>query len=194
MNTRKPGYVATAFAAVFAATLCGATGLIASTPTAEAGDRPQHRRTTLISCIGNETATWSPGLTNKVQPYLIAVDNRWSSCSIGGSPAQVSARSQAQFSVVESCAQFGVPANATWLIKWSNGATSTFKFEATVNISGGNFMITAPGTIMDGAYRGSLAIATFTLLNSAGLFTNGCDTPEGVTTVSGPSTLLIMDD
>jgi hypothetical protein len=129
-----------------------------------------------------------------VQPYTITVDNRWSSCSVGGNPAAVSARSQAQFTVVESCAQFGVPANATWLIKWSNGSTSTFTFDATVNISGGNFMITAPGTITNGAYRGSLAIATFTLLNSAGLFTNGCDTPEGVTNISGPSALVILDD
>ena len=194
MNTPKVGHVGTAVASALVTALCGAVALIASAPTAQAGDHPKHRRTTLISCVGNETATWSPGLTNTVRPYLITVDNRWSSCSIGGSPAQVSARSQAQFSVVESCAQFGVPADATWLIKWSNGTTSTFKFEATVNINGGNFMITAPGTITDGAYRGSLAIATFTLLNSAGLFTNGCDTPEGVTTVSGPSTLLILDD
>lgn len=95
---------------------------------------------------------------------------------------------------VESCAQLGVPAEATWLIKWSDGKTSTFRFEATVNVSGGNFMITAPGTITDGRYKGNTAIATFTLLNSAGLFANGCDTPEGVTSISGPSSLVILND
>lgn len=95
---------------------------------------------------------------------------------------------------MESCAQLGVPAEASWLIKWSDGKTSTFRFEATVNISGGNFMITAPGAITDGRYKGRTAIATFTLLNNAGLFTNGCDTAEGVTTINGPSSLVILND
>ena len=55
-------------------------------------------------------------------------------------------------------------------------------------------MITAPGMITDGLYRGKEAIATFTLLNSAGLFSHGCDTPQGVTMVSGPSGFVVIDD
>lgn len=171
-----------------------AASSLVATPANAGNNTSYHHRATVISCVGSESATWSPGLTYTVQPYLITVDNQWPSCTIEGRPASLSASSHAQFSVVESCAQLGVPAEATWLIKWSDGKTSTFRFEATVNVSGGNFMITAPETITDGRYKGNTAIATFTLLNSAGLFANGCDTPQGVTSISGPSSLVILND
>lgn len=149
-----------------------------------------------FSCAGNETATWTPGLTNQVQQYQIGISDQWSTCTVrGGDSLPYTATSQAQFPVTESCSKLGVPAEASWVIDWYENGTqvgqSTFQFQATVNVSRGNFVISAPGKITDGLYRGERAMLTITLPNAAGEFNNACDTTQGVTSLSGTSVLDI---
>jgi hypothetical protein len=183
--------------------LCAASALLflaialvgMHTQPVRAGDMQQH-----ISCVGTEVATWTPGLTNTTQSYQIGITDQWSTCMIrGGGQLPYTATAQAQFPVTESCTQLAVPAEATWIITWykngvPTGETSTFKFEATVNVSRGNFEISAPGSITGGLFKGQRAITTITLTNAAGEFANACDTTQGVTSLNGTSVLDIGGD
>ncbi|KPW68449.1 hypothetical protein [Pseudomonas cannabina] len=77
-----------------------------------------------------------------------------------------------------------------WIINWSNGTTSTYKYDAFYNDTVGlNKTIVGIGKIVAGRYTGALAITTYVLFN---LGLNDCATTTGVASMSGPSNLIII--
>ncbi|GFM80458.1 hypothetical protein PSCICO_37150 [Pseudomonas cichorii] len=144
----------------------------------------------LAECTGTHTAEWSPGLTNTSQTINVSTNSNWSVCVL---PLGVSAASAQSFQATFSCQSFFLQTpTITWVINWSDGATSTYAFTAQIdNLGNLNTTITGDGTITDGRYKGAAARTLFTLQNLTSILNNDCNQPSGVTKVSGISKLVI---
>lgn len=148
----------------------------------------------LASCmVGTHTANWSPGLTNTVQPINVSTVSNWGPCVSLSHPLAVSASSSQSFQATFSCQSLLLQTQPiTWIINWSDGASSTYEFTASVTSLGNlNTTITGVGKIVSGRYKDAKALTTFVLQDVANILNNDCNQPEGVTRMSGISTLLI---
>lgn len=151
---------------------------------AHAGSAP------LARCSGQHTASWSPGETNVSQPITITTDTVWECKQASG--GAITATSDESFKGQFNCASNAEAQPAiTWTIHWNDGEQSTFVFNATVDAVNGNLNINAPGTVTQGRFAGSKATAAFTLNNFAAELNTLCNTPGGVTSATGTSTLTI---
>lgn len=148
----------------------------------------------LASCmVGTHTANWSPGLTNTVQTINVSTTSHWTACGSLAYPLAVSASSTQNFQATFSCQSLLLqtpPIN--WVINWIDGASSTYEFTASVTSTGNlNTTITGVGKIVSGRYKDAKALTTFVLQDVANILNNDCNQPEGVTRMSGITTLLI---
>ncbi|WP_260407339.1 hypothetical protein [Pseudomonas cichorii] len=145
----------------------------------------------LAECTGNHTAEWSPGLRNTEQTITVSTNSNWAVCVL---PLGVSAISAQSFQATFSCQSFFLETpTITWVINWSDGATSTYAFKAQIdNLGNLNTTIIGDGTIIDGRYKGAKARTLFTLVNLKSILNNDCNQPSGVTKVSGASKLVIL--
>ncbi|UPT36255.1 hypothetical protein [Pseudomonas amygdali] len=155
--------------------------------------RAQAEAVNLVTCTGTHTTNWSPGLTNTSQTIVVSTTSSWNPCVSLSFPLVTSASSSESFQSTFSCESLLLPTSSrTWVISWSDGVTSTYKFNATINNIGTlNTTIVGVGAIVDGRYKGTNATSTFLLGNLQSTLNNSCDTATGVTRVSGLSTLLI---
>ncbi|PBP73625.1 hypothetical protein CCL21_03730 [Pseudomonas syringae] len=153
-----------------------------------APERAQAEAVNLVVCTGTHTGTFSPGLTNASQPINVTTTSSWGTCVL---PLGTSASSSQSFQAPLSCnALLQNTTDVTWIITWGDGETSTYNFDATYNDTGGlNKTVVGIGEIVAGRYTGSTAITTYVLFN---LELNACATTTGVTSLSGPSTLTII--
>lgn len=171
------------------ATLLGLAAATAAPPAGAQAILP------IVSCTGNHAATWSPGVTNTTALHTVTTDTGWSCTQLIALPLLTSVSSHEQFTAPFNCNNLFSTAPITWTLHWSdNGgpATSTFTFTATVAPVNGNLVVTAPGSISAGRYAGRSATAVFTLLNLGATLNSQCSSATGVTSASGPSTLLIL--
>lgn len=148
---------------------------------------------TLESCTGLHQASWSPGVTNTPAEHTVSTTSNWL-CT--GEDLEVSASSVNQFEATFACSGLLGPVDGlVWTINWGdqNGPpTSTLSFNVTVEAVDGNLVITSNGgKITAGRYAGSSALATFVLLGLAGLESNQCEAPGGLTGAGGATTLTI---
>jgi hypothetical protein len=150
---------------------------------------------TLANCTGSHTATWTMGATNKPQLITVGTNSQWGACvQLLPYPALGSASSVDQFTATFDCSSILSPVGATWTINWADGmapSTSTYTFSAQVNAADGNLVITTPGSITAGRYAGASALGTFVLDNVGATLNDLCNTPGGITSGSGLSTLVI---
>lgn len=156
-----------------------------------------HENNESVACIaGMHHATWSPGVTNSVALHTVTADTTWT-CQRKGVPSSdvtTSATSHATFSTSFSCDGIFSTEPTTWTIAWSDDRwpnTSTFVFVAKAAPSNGNMIVSADGKITSGRYKGQDALAQFTLANLAATLSNQCETPTGITSVSGNASLSI---
>lgn len=158
-----------------------------------APQRAQAEALNLVTCTGTHTTNWSPGLTNTSQTIVVSTTSNWSPCVSLSFPLVTSASSSESFQSTFSCQSLLLPTSSrTWVISWSDGVTSTYTFNATINNIGTlNTTIVGVGAIVDGRYKGANATSTFLLGNLQSTLNDSCDTATGVTSVSGLSTLVI---
>ncbi len=158
-----------------------------------APERAQAEALNLVTCTGTHTTNWSPGLTNTSQTIGVSTTSNWSSCISLSFPLVTSASSSESFQSTFSCQSLLLPTSSrTWVITWSDGVTSTYRFNATINNIGTlNTTIVGVGKIVEGRYQDANATSTFLLGNLQATLNDSCDTATGVTSVSGLSTLVI---
>ncbi|MFJ4144929.1 hypothetical protein [Pseudomonas sp. NPDC089734] len=157
-------------------------------------DRAQAQVANLATCLtGTHTATWSPGLTNTDQLINVSTTSNWAPCVSPSAPLAVSASSSQSFQATFSCQSLLLQTSPiTWVINWSDGATSTYEFTATVNNIGNlNTTIVGVGKILDGRYKNAKAMTTFVLGDIESILNNDCAQASGVTQVKGASSLVI---
>lgn len=145
-----------------------------------------------VTCVGNETVTFSPGVTNTPGPVVNTTTQTFSPClHVNGLHVTTwSGFAFGQSNRVASCLQLFGGGPGTRTIEWSNGHTSTWDYTTTTQIVEGNYVVVGTGAITDGLYEGALAQRELVLLGLVeGLA--ACNTPEGLTELSGAFTFTI---
>jgi hypothetical protein len=138
------------------------------------------------SCIGEEHITYSPGLTNTPQEVEIA-GKAGSSCLSLTEPSITSYAISYDFRSTRECDDLLKEDTFEAIYKWNTGATSTARIESTLTHVDGQEIFEGTGTIISGLFKGATVVEAFTLLGNL----DACETPEGLTSVSGPIVLEI---
>jgi hypothetical protein len=138
------------------------------------------------TCIGEESITYSPGLTNTVQEVEIAGKADFSCLSLTD-PSVTSGAVSYDTRDIRACGDLLEEQTFDVTYKWNTGATSTANIDYTPNHVDGQLVLEGTGTVISGLFKGATVIEAFTLLGNL----DACETPEGLTGVSGPIVLEI---
>lgn len=178
-------------AAVIAATTlagCSSDRLQGPDPAASATVGALEEQTALVdlTCTGTNNATFSPGLTFTTRTVDIEADGEYTTC-VSSDPAVTSGTYTASGQGTMSCLAGGHAGAFT--ITWNTGEYSTIEFTNNVALRpGGQTVVVATGTVIDGKFVGDRFDGTFTLFQ---LNVLACLGPEGVRSSTGPTTLLL---
>jgi hypothetical protein len=147
-----------------------------------------------ISCTGWQYDTYTPGITNALQPTTVGLDGDLNviddhsptgSCVAIGSRATAGEQDETLPLLDISCTQLFV-VSPPQTIHWNDGQSSTFTGIATTVRGASNTVLTDTGTVVSGEFAGDVAVFTLIAPNLA--FAN-CATPDGVTTLDFAATL-----
>ncbi len=149
----------------------------------------------LVHCTGTETATFTPGLTNTPTMTQVSTDTNLSSCvHLLVPPLLMPATSSSNPVREYSCLTLIGGGTSNRVINWANGETSHYTAQVTSNIVQGNLVVVRTGVITAGRYAGRSIVGTVVLtplLGSSPDIGTKCATPEGLTSLSGVTTLEI---
>lgn len=146
--------------------------------------------TTLLTCPGSQSATFSPALTNTPVLSSIAVSGSFGPCVNAADPLELRTGTiTADVPAAErSCTSLLQTTPGYRSISWSTGTTSRFDYTASASfVAGGAIQVVQDGTITSGEFAGKSAIGTVTLLSPGLLACSGA----GVSQFGGPATLTI---
>lgn len=103
-------------------------------------------------------------------------------------PGIVTGSSHGSGVVTASCTDLLASSEGSQVIIWNTKQTSTFSYHRTITMANGQTIATLTGSITAGLFSGDPAVLTFT--NPATQLL-ACETPAGLTTKTGITTLLI---
>jgi hypothetical protein len=172
-------------------------GLVAmALGTGVAVSAPAQAATALISCTGWTYTTYSPGLTNTVQPTtvvdqgdlnVLGPNSPTGSCLDLGSSATSGQRDVT--ALLDLSCNAILTETGVETIDWNDGQSTSFTFTATAAHVGSNTVLTETGTVDSGEFAGDSVVETFTAANLA--FTD-CDTATGVASLDFATVLTIL--
>lgn len=141
-----------------------------------------------VSCTGSEVANYQPGLTLTGKAVHTSVSGLLSPCA-SSDPHIVSGTYAQTFTATLSCTTLVAGLNATRVIHWNNGQSSTFTYHRTINNVAGQTTVTFTGAISAGRFKGATAVeqAIFVTPNVTQCLTRGGLTALG----PGPVVLTI---
>lgn len=151
---------------------------------------PSHALVNLVACQGTSTVTYSPGLTNATQPVTISGTINFGLCLSISHPlitwGTVSGGSGGPVPV--SCAILEATSSGTSTLNWADGSSTTYDYTTAINPGlNGEQVVTITGAVTGGLFLGGRVV-----IQADFLFVNGsCETTTGLTSRSGPTTLLI---
>lgn len=160
------------------------------------GSTPAHALGATINCTGWSYTTYSPGLTNTVQPTTVTVAGRYNvidehsptgTCLALGSSATSGERNVT--ALLDISCNAVLTESGTETIDWNDGLSTSFAFTAAAAHIGSNTVLTETGTVTSGEFLGQHVVETFTAANLA--FTD-CATPTGVTSLDYATVLTIL--
>jgi hypothetical protein len=175
------------------AALAGLTAL--SLGAAVAVSAPAHAAIATISCTGWTYTTYSPGLTNTVEPTTVVDEGRLNvigphsptgSCIALGSSASAGQRDVTALLNL-SCNAILTETGVETIV-WNDGRSTSFSFTATAAHIGSNTVLTETGVVDSGEFAGEHVVETFTAANLA--FAD-CATAGGVTSLDYATVLTI---
>lgn len=139
-----------------------------------------------LTCVGNNTADFTPGLTLTSQTTAIHAEGAYTACVSTTDPAVTSGTYVADGSGTLSCLAGGHAGRYT--IHWNTGESSTIAFTNSIAFRPlGESIVVADGSVTAGKFLGRKFTGTFTLLQVSLL---NC-LSSGVTQSTGPTTLLL---
>lgn len=182
MHRRHARRSLAALAAVAAALLVG----LFAAPTAQASINQ-------ITCLGSSTQTFSPGLTNTPQPTAVTISTSYTNCLSLTAPSITSGSSFSAATTPDGSCTSILESSSTprpTTITWNTGETSTITQTTAITSVGGQVVATSTGTVTAGKFLGATSIRVVTYLGS--LITEGCASPAGLPSNTGPATLNII--
>lgn len=160
-------------------TLAGASGLIASPADASVLD---------VTCVGQESRTYSPGLLLTDQSIDVDLDAVMSPC-VSTDSGITAGTYTASYTQSLSCLDLDANANnQTRVFNWNDSSSSTMTANRTVQRLTLTTVVTFTGTISSGKFAGDTAVLVVTVLNPSVL---NCLSSPGVTSTTGTVTLEI---
>ncbi|GLZ32347.1 hypothetical protein Lesp02_45350 [Lentzea sp. NBRC 105346] len=138
---------------MFKALLAAALLTVVVTPAASADP-------VALECVGTKTTQYSPGLKLFPSVQRIEYDAIFSPCA--GTATGVSAIQSSGVTKVASCLSVGESNPGLLQYVWSDGESSFFSYETTVQRPAGQIVVTKTGTITAGRYTGATAVETTT--------------------------------
>lgn len=141
-----------------------------------------------VTCAGTETATYHPGVRLTPQSVHVAVTGILAPCT-SSNPAITAANYTESFTATLSCQTLLAGRTGTRVFHWSNGQSSTFTFNRTLNNAGGQVTVTFTGNITAGQFAGDTAVEQVVLVSPNTL---QCLASPGLTSLGpGPAVLII---
>lgn len=141
---------------------------------------------TLVTCVGHNTAQFSPGLTNQPQTVTVTGQDVAAPCLSVTHPHLRSFVGPFGGTAQLSCADLLSSGSGTETLYWNGGTTLTSTWAWTQSVvQQGTFVVaTVTGPITAGALEGATLIQTITVpvLNF-----DACTQPGGLTSNTGPS-------
>lgn len=142
----------------------------------------------VLSCVGTEVASYSPGLTNTLRPTDIHVHGVVGPCV--GLPLGVGSAIYDAFAQGSVSCTSGTVVLSSFVISWSDGTASNITPSGViVQRLVGQVVRVETSTVTGGRFLGATIVRTSTLLDTGFL---ACGTPEGVPAVAGPVTLTVI--
>lgn len=147
---------------------------------------PAHALPVSQSCTGTWAVSYNPPITNTPQLVAATLTGVFPLCTDLGA---FNATYLQTFTDTVSCTTLLNAGAASRTFVWGNPAAqpSTFVYNWTVTVVGGQAVITNAGSITSGRYAPSSAVQIATLVTPDALQCAG----SGVATLTGPSTLTI---
>lgn len=147
----------------------------------------------LVTCpVGTSQAFYSPGLKNTPQDVTVSGQATLSNCvTVLGDPV-TSGTNSLTSSVVRgfSCGDLLLPRAVTQTVTWNTGETSTMVFtQLRVGVQGTLSVFVLTGTVRSGKFVDATAVRTISYVTVD--LEDGCASPEGLTSLSGLTTLSL---
>jgi hypothetical protein len=149
---------------------------------------PLLAETVTLTCLGTETAQYSPGMTFTPQPVAFSVDGLLAPCT--GVPLGVTGASYGTSGIADLSCEIlsGVAPTPPLTLQWSDGTTSMIQPATVVTQRPvGEVVRIESGHIVSGRFLGAATVRTVTLLQTQ---LDACAT-TGVESVGGPVALAV---
>ncbi|NTX02682.1 MULTISPECIES: hypothetical protein [Myxococcus] len=147
----------------------------------------------LVTCpVGTSQAFYSPGLKPTPQDVTVSGPATFSNCvTVLGAPVTSGTTNLAPVVVRDlSCVALLQPSSVTQTVTWNTGESSTLVLtQLLLDVQGTLTVLTRTGTVASGKFVGATAVRTITYVTLD--LENGCTSPEGLTSLSGPTTLTL---
>lgn len=146
-----------------------------------------HAATVDQVCVGTWAVTYDPPITNTPTSVQGHLTGYFPACTNVGAPSGSYSQS---FTDTVSCATLLSSGAASRTYTWSNplAAPTTFEYNWTVSVVGGESVITNTGLVTGGEFAPASAEQVATLVTPDALKCAG----EGISSLTGPTTLTIF--
>ncbi|MBC1225428.1 hypothetical protein GNF10_35315 [Nostoc sp. UCD121] len=143
-----------------------------------------------LECVGENTNTYSPGLTSVPKQTTVTVNTTFTVCNSLSQPQIVSGSYTATYQSQISCSNLSPLNPYTATYNWNDGSSSTVSYTYINEVKQqGQIVITLSGSVIAGKFTGKKVLVTgiqYTLALTQ------CNFPDGVNQISGPVTLIFI--
>jgi hypothetical protein len=152
--------------------------------------RPVHAASGILTCVGTENQAFDPAVTNNPGSVRLTIDDRFGPCPITPDPQLTGGTFHLVLTRTLSCTNVMVSPPHPETYQWNNGSQSVVEFTTIVvtRLLNGSTVAVLTGTVTSGLDMGFAATKTVTDPD----FSTVCDSPEGMTTLSGSVTIAFL--
>lgn len=167
---------------------CGGAVDTGNEPAAEL-EQTEQSLLTIVTCVGSVSSSYSPALTSTPQTVSITGTASYSLCTGTGGVTTASNSTNA-IRPDYSCLGLLEVGTSPATVTWNTGETSTMTTtRVSVQLSGISTTLLHVGSVTAGKFVGARVVRATEFLNTD---LDACYTPEGLSQISGPSTLNIV--
>jgi hypothetical protein len=116
-----------------------------------------------VTCVGSQTATFTPPLTKAPKPVTVTASTQYGPCTSPSVPALTAGSRNATIPYPSlSCLDLLNSAPLTYTINWNTGQQSTITGSTAVNTVGAALVVTITGNVTAGLFAGDSVVQTIT--------------------------------
>lgn len=171
-----------------------ATAVPALAQPAGAGQRAAMGTLGALTCLGTESVSYNPGITDTPKPVTFTTDDTFGPCLVPGQPTLTGGSATSTGQGVKSCLELkpgNSPENLTETYHWNDKTQSQVQYSTLIilRLPTGQIQTVQEGTVQSGPGAGDIVTETTTLVS---LDLTACETPQGLQSVAGPVTLAFL--